>query len=447
MMSDTKGQKRALLIGIDKYPMLGARYDLNGCVNDAVLMSRVLQDHFGFSEENLLLLKDDQATREGICSAMNALVSQTQKDDVVVIHYSGHGSRIKDVHGDEPSGMDSTIVAYNSGRGSEPNRDILDDEIHVWLSKLSERTSYITLIFDCCHSGSMTRDAFGDTARQVEPDLRPPEELQLDMTGSPLTEEVIQELVSSRGTRGTDRGSSGWLALSESYVMIAGCREEEFSYEYSIGESGGALKQGALTHFLTQELVRAQPGSTYRDVFERARTQVNAVYSKQNPQIEGRQDRELFGVRDIEPLRFVSVVKREANTVTIAAGAAHGVTVGSEWAIYPQGTKQVEGNEASRLALVGITDVRAVTSDAKLLDGTRRNEIQFGCRAVEEAHHYGAMHLLVDVQAPAGYESQVEVLKQSLTGTKLLQIFDGESPEAADYRVYLLMPRSGSTLR
>lgn len=62
----------------------------------------------------------------------------------MVIHYSGHGSHVTDVHGNEPSGMDSTTVPHDSGRGVHPIRDILDDEIQEWLARLSQKTHYLT---------------------------------------------------------------------------------------------------------------------------------------------------------------------------------------------------------------------------------------------------------------------------------------------------------------
>ena len=95
---------------------------------------------------------------------METLVERVSDGDVVVVYYSGHGSQRTDLEGDEASGLDSTIVPFDSGRPPYTNRDITDDEIHHWLSRLAKRTPYTTLIFDCCHSGTMARDAFGDAA-------------------------------------------------------------------------------------------------------------------------------------------------------------------------------------------------------------------------------------------------------------------------------------------
>ena len=84
------------------------------------------------------------------------------------MYYSGHGSRRRARRPTKPSGKDATIISSDSGRGDDPNLDVIDDEIHAWLGDLSQVTSYITLVFDCCHSGTISRDVFGDTARWVE---------------------------------------------------------------------------------------------------------------------------------------------------------------------------------------------------------------------------------------------------------------------------------------
>ena len=121
------------------------------------------------------------------------------------------------------------------------------------------------------------------------------------------------------------------MPLSERYVLIAGCRDEKSSYEYRVRQDGQVVNHGTLTYFLSRELVKAGPGATYRDVFEPAKTQVTAVQPRQHPQIEGARDRELLGVLDIQPMRFAPVRRRGwGDQVTLGAGAAHGMTVGSQ---------------------------------------------------------------------------------------------------------------------
>lgn len=418
----------ALLVGVNKYAKLAERYQLHGCVADVELMADILHTNFGFPKSHITLLRNEKATRDAILAGMKDVGDKAGQDDIVVMHYSGHGSQMTDREGDEPDGMDETIVPHDSGRGLNPNRDITDDEIYAWLLGVTQKTPYVTLIFDSCHSGTISRDAFGERDRWLEPDTRPVDQLPpspFQDRGSP--------------SAGKDVGSSDWVPLGEKYVLIAGCRDEESSFEHPL--EGGKLTHGALTYFLSQELRKAQPGTTYRDVFEPAGAQVAAAYPRQHPQMEGARDRELFGVHDIEPMRFVPVKARAPDQITLAAGAAHGMSVQSQWAIYPQATKTVT-DQTPKLGTVEITAVRATTSDAKLLDEAQANTIVVNSRAVEEAHFYGEMRLVVDVRAPsdAGSLQKAGELKELIAKSDLLRLA-GEH-ETADARAYLIAPRT-----
>lgn len=425
--SNNNSSKRALLIGINKYPKLAPRYQLSGCVNDVKLMANTLTNNFGFPKENVKLLRDEEATREGILKAMDELVDCTGENDVVVVHYSGHGSQRTDLEGDEPDKKDETIVPSDSGRQPNPNRDISDDEIYLWLLRLTKNTDYVTLIFDCCHSGTITRDSFGAKERRVEPDLRTAEEMGL----KPVE-------LGHAGSASRDLGPSGWLPLSKRYVLIAGCHDSESSFEYTVHQNGSSEDYGALTYFLNQELVKATPGTTYRSVFERASAQVAAYEARQHPQMEGARDRELFGIHDINPLRFVTVKSRQMAQITLAAGAAHGLTVNSRWAVYPQTINQAT-EETHKQGVAEITDVMAVTSIAKILEESQTDPIAADSKALEETHFHGNMQMVVDIQAPTGYEIAVQDLNGLIQKSSLL--LRAEKQEEADVRVYVIPPR------
>ncbi len=399
--------RRALLIGIDRYANLPAPFNrLNGCVNDAKAMGLTLRDQFGFAPADIETLLDDQARRDDILAGFDRLVDRTAPGDLVVVHYSGHGSQVPDLEGDETDGLDETIVPNDSGRVNKPNRDITDDEIYERLRKLSAKTDAITLIFDCCHSGTITRDAFGELSRWVEPDLRKPGE-----SGRPemsVSAEAIAELKRASGVEGGSRdvGPTGFLPLDASYVLIAGCTDEERSFEYRVNDAGGDVRHGALTYFLLQEIAKATPGTTYRDVYEQASARVTATYSNQHPQIEGAADRELFGTRVFEPMRHVLVTAAKPGQLALAAGAAQGVTVGSTYSIYEPGLKEVTP-AAKSLGLVKVSAVSGLGSVAVAVDVPDWAAIAKNCRAVEEEHARPPLEQVVEVVDRTGGKADV----------------------------------------
>ena len=117
-------QKRALLIGINTYAPdektakeKGSEWNnLKGTVNDVnSIQSILMSSRFGFHREDIVVLKESQATREGILNAISDLINHCKSGDLVLIYYSGHGDQVKNSASvetdylDEGSGYDFDI--------------------------------------------------------------------------------------------------------------------------------------------------------------------------------------------------------------------------------------------------------------------------------------------------------------------------------------------------
>jgi hypothetical protein len=414
----TPSARRALLIGIGPYPHLPP---LGGCINDVRLMRAVLRDTFGFADEHCIQLENEQATRAGILAAFEQLITAIGRDDIVVIHYAGHGGQMTDREFDEPSGLDSTLQPWDTEGWRGENRDITDDEIALLLERIGEKTRFLTLIVDACHSGTITRDGTGPAARGTPADRRPIDQLP----PSPIPVE--------KRTGPTASGPSGWLPITEKYVLISGCRDDELSYECFPNEGGGATTHGALTYFLAKSLVKATPGTTYRDIFERVASQVNATNALQHPQMEGKADREIFGVTEFVPARYLRVLARDGVSLTLGAGGAQGVTVGSQYAIHAAGAKTADA--ATRLGSVEVTAVSVVSAEARIVDETTPDSIGVESRAFETKHAFGDFRLpVVITRTPAG---EADGLRAVLDASSLVSVVE---PTVPMYVTITLLP-------
>ncbi|MDH3402440.1 MAG: caspase family protein [Acidobacteriota bacterium] len=147
------GNRKALCVGIDDYPTS----PLGGCVNDAELWAQTLEG-IGFAEP--VLLTDADATREGILTALGDLVDGAAPGDVLVFQYSGHGTQLPDLDGDEDDSNDESLCPVDFDEGAF----VIDDDLWALLGRLGEGVS-LTVFLDCCHSGSATRVAAGRAAR------------------------------------------------------------------------------------------------------------------------------------------------------------------------------------------------------------------------------------------------------------------------------------------
>ena len=152
---------RALLVGIDRYA--DKRFtDLRGAVRDARNMRALLTEHLGFSSNEVRLLTDADATREGILAGIREwLEAGTGPDDRALLYFAGHGYFQKDEDGDEPDGYDEVLVPHDAQLVSDDERPMQvanllpDDEIGALLDRLRDRR--VQVIVDSCHAGTMTR--------------------------------------------------------------------------------------------------------------------------------------------------------------------------------------------------------------------------------------------------------------------------------------------------
>jgi hypothetical protein len=144
--------KKALLIGIN---YIGTDSQLNGCYNDIMDMKEWLLDH----EYTINILTDSDngvspmPTRENIIAACRDLVSGAFAGDKLYLHYSGHGSYVRDKSGDERDGADEAICPLDSITGGS-SKFIIDDELYNILVKSLPAGVKLRVVFDSCHSGS-----------------------------------------------------------------------------------------------------------------------------------------------------------------------------------------------------------------------------------------------------------------------------------------------------
>ena len=301
--------RRALLVGINDYPHESDR--LEGCVNDAYLMSSTLQE-CGFEPESIRVCFDDRATCQGIKERLRWLLDDPRPGDERVFYFSGHGATIP-AYGEnlEPDRKVETLVPHDFDWSLE--RAIVDDQIYALYSQLPYNTRF-AMIFDCCHAGGMHRQG-GARVRGLNPpdDIRHRElkwDKDADMwvsrdfkrlnKGFSSREDVNEEFFGSDGAS-TRIGRASLLRTQteDEYrhqkrragsakigpylpLIIEACQEKEFSYEYR----HGVTSYGAFTFAICQEL-RKRKRITFKRLVEVTGAKLTELGYKQKPQILG----------------------------------------------------------------------------------------------------------------------------------------------------------------
>lgn len=249
--------KRALCIGINDYP---GNLRLSGCVADAEAWGAQFET-LGFDVEKLI---DQDATRENILERILALVSESQSGDVVAIQYSGHGTYVPDLTGDDdaswPYEQALCPVDFLSGNL------IIDDDLGAVFDLIPDGVD-VTCFFDSCHSWEATRSPF------PEADSAAP---AADQGRRPRFVHPTEDMVAAyRAQRGTPSKADRRTSIRE--VAFCACGPREVAYE-----TGG---HGDFTAAAAILIVTAAGKVTNEDFLQ----QVLAKFRdqpKQNPELD-----------------------------------------------------------------------------------------------------------------------------------------------------------------
>ena len=164
----------ALLIGINSYK----DRPLRGSVNDVKAVEEYLVKDLGVPGEQIRILLDEQASRSGILQAFADLRmdARIKEGDPILIFYAGHGAEINSPQGWEAGHTKiQAIIPHNFSESALVVHPIPDRTLGVLIDMLAkekgenivcrsnhcvntELMRFQTVVFDCCHSGSGTRD-------------------------------------------------------------------------------------------------------------------------------------------------------------------------------------------------------------------------------------------------------------------------------------------------
>jgi hypothetical protein len=169
VLAQSSSRKLALLVGINSYLETSDSFGvvqginrglspLTGCETDVQLQRELLIHRFGFKPSDIKILLNQDATRSNILQTFEAhLIQQARPGDIVVFHFSGHGSRLFD---SDAITSDQANSAFVPARADYRNVDQSVDDIMgktLFLLMSALKTENVTVVLDCCYSGGGTR--------------------------------------------------------------------------------------------------------------------------------------------------------------------------------------------------------------------------------------------------------------------------------------------------
>ncbi len=256
VLAENTPRKRALLVGVNNYP--DTRWiTLEGAVNDVKLQQELLIHRFGFQSDQILLLTDHEAARENILQAFEEhLIKWAQPGDVVVFHFSGHGSQVFDPDQIFQDGQVSTIVPVDSilppgypNKGGKVN-DITGHTL--WLLMQAINTENVTFILDSCHSGGARKGILTVRSRPGNRELNRTENSNIQLLASPQEQEYQKQLMSRLNLTASDLATERKKGVPKG-IMLAAARTDQAAIDASFGDTAAGIFTYILTRYLWQQ--------------------------------------------------------------------------------------------------------------------------------------------------------------------------------------------------
>ena len=276
---------RALLIGINKYK----QSPLNGCINDVLIMRDILIKKYGVPESNIKVLLDEEVTKENFLKAFESLVYNDSP--YKHFHYSGHGAQMPNsiVGSDrEDDGMDEVICPYDFDWYK--NTYIVDDTIDLILNHLDPK-HHLSMVFDCCHSGTMHRSLYETIPRSLEIPL---DILMKSNTKKDYDLNTMFNLNKRRKNKVS--GLKSRISTNHNVTIITGCKENQTSSDVRFPDR----YQGALSFMLEATLLE-NPNIGFRELRDKCEEKLISYGFLQTPQLicrEKNQDRPFIKMSD-----------------------------------------------------------------------------------------------------------------------------------------------------
>jgi len=232
---------------------IGWKGPLSSCELDAVNMQKLAKRQ-KFSAK---ILKTKRATSENVIKEVRSAAKKLKAGDTFLVSYSGHGSQVEDLSGDEADGEDETWCLYD--------RMFLDDEQRELYAEFARGVN-IVVMSDCCHSGSSTRSGRSSRPEVTDDDEDGERREMEERTASAIYRarkkdyDTIQRNLKNPPPK-----------LKASRIMFSACQD----YETAMGYKNG----GVFTVALLKVWDGGKFKGSYRDLAKQIRDKLQRDYN------------------------------------------------------------------------------------------------------------------------------------------------------------------------
>ena len=272
--------RKALLVGINDYP----RSPLRGCVNDVLLVHKMITEHFQFNPVNIRVLTDQEATKRNILWSLKKLVAGAEKGDTILFHYSGHGSQVvvNDwTNNSEVDGRDEILCPVDLNW----NDPLRDNDLGEIFRKVPDGVKILVLL-DCCHSGTGLRIQMDGPNQEIS-DIRnrflpPPPSNILSNPEVSIDDDLNFVFPVSRDLQAQKKSFLVTTVQDGEVILMSGCQDNQTSADAYLG----GTYRGAFTFAVFNALKEANFNISYRNLITSVNENLDMLHYTQNPQLE-----------------------------------------------------------------------------------------------------------------------------------------------------------------
>ncbi len=138
----------ALIVGVGQYSKASGAEPLLGVAKD-MDTSRRMALAMGVPEQQIIELRDTNATKQNILAALDRLKQKVGAGEKVFIYFSGHGTSYS-----TKNGCEQGFIPYTQGKYTQDDL-ISEAEIAGYTSKISQVADKAVVMVDACFSGGV----------------------------------------------------------------------------------------------------------------------------------------------------------------------------------------------------------------------------------------------------------------------------------------------------
>ena len=415
VLAEDTPRKLALLVGINQYPNSDRFNNLAGCVTDVDLQEYLLIHRFGFNPKNIIRLTSDetpdkQPTRNNILTTFEEhLIKQAQPGDIVVFHFSGHGSRLSEQNSIQncsnplvSDGINSTLVPADDGENGIAF-DIMGRTL--FLLMLALKTENVTAILDSCYSGGGTRGNFRVRSVSGEGLQLNPEEIAYQQSWMEKLKLTPEQLTRRR------------CAAVAKGVVFASAQPNQEALDADLGD----FAAGAFTYLMTQYLW--QQTDTVNGAIAEISRAIKSI-SSQIPLADGRLNQPIYFFTTNIPAIDAVIIEVVDNKAILWLG---GVEKESLEAFQTGATFTIIDRRGEALGKVElISERQGLIAEAKLIENSGISTLKSGMWLQESSRVIPA-NLKLYLGLDASLKADLNLAQQQLSSINRVEVVPQQS--------------------